>query len=82
MMEDVEESLDSNQFGNRKGRSTSHYLVNLVQFVLGEAEQGRHTNFLTIDYSKAFDNVDTNIAIQKLLQMLLRPELLPWIQTF
>ena len=77
-MEDVEQSLDPSQFGNRKGRSTSHYLVNLVQFVLGDAEQGRHTNLLTIDYSKAFDKVDTNIAIQKLLQMHVRPELLPW----
>ena len=81
-MEDMEQSLDPSQFGNRNGRSTSHYLVNLVQFVLGEAEQGRHTNLLTIDYSKAFDKVDTNIAIQKLLQMHVRPELLPWISDF
>ena len=44
--------------------------------------QGRHNNLLTIDYSEAFDKVDTNIAIQKLLEMHVRPKLLPWISDF
>ena len=59
MMQDMEEYLDTTQFGNRKGCSTTHYLVNIVQFILTEGECGRHTNFLAIDYSKAFDKVYT-----------------------
>ena len=32
MMEDMTPQLDPRQYGNRKGRSTTHYLVQLVQF--------------------------------------------------
>ena len=77
MMQDIEEFLDTTQLGNRKGRSTTHYLVNMVQFILTEAEHGRHTNLLAIDYSKAFDKADINVALQKLLDLHVRPELLP-----
>ena len=35
-----------------------------------------------IDYSKAFDKVDITVAMNKLLGMHLRPEILPWICDF
>jgi hypothetical protein len=82
MLQDITPSLDTTQFGNRKGRSTSHYLVDLVQFILTEGEAGRYVNLLAIDYSKAFDKVDITVAMNKLLGMHLRPELLPWICSF
>jgi len=81
-MQDMGEQLDSAQFSNRKGRSPTHYLVNVVQFILAEAERGRHTNLLAIDYSKAFDKVDINVALRKLLDLHVRPELLPWLSDF
>ncbi len=36
MMEDMKSPLDAMQFGNRRGRSTSHYLIDMVQFILSE----------------------------------------------
>ena len=75
----MEEHLDPSQCGNRRSRSTTHYLVNLVQFILTEAKRGNHANLLVIDYSKepilsrlldhskAFDKVDINVALGKLL---------------
>ena len=82
MMDDMLPSLDPYQFGNRKGRSTSHYLVELVQYVLNEAEAGRYVNLLTIDYSKAFDKADITVALRHLLNMNVRRELIPWISNF
>jgi len=59
----MDSTLDCAQYGNRRGRSSTHYLVDLVQFILNEAELGRYVNLLAIDFSKAFDKVDVTIAI-------------------
>ena len=82
ILADMDSSLDRCQFGNRKGRSTSHYLVDLVQYILSEAEAGNYVSLLAIDYSKALDKVDVTIVLQHLHQMNVRPELLPWIADF
>ena len=79
---DMDSSLDRCQFGNRKGHSTSHYLVDLVQYILNQAEAGNYVNLLAIDYSKALDKVDITIALQHLHQMDVGQELLPWIADF
>ena len=81
-MHDMSPSLDTMQFGNRKGRSTTHYLADLVHFVLSEVELGRYVNLLMIDYSKAFDKVDITVALEKLLSMNLPPALLNWVGSF
>ena len=82
MLEDMDCLLDSKQYGNRKGLSTSHYLVDMVQYILNEAERGHSVNLLAIDYSKAFDKVDITVAMHKLLHMHVRCELLPWVADF
>ena len=64
-MQDMSTSLDTIQFGNHKGRSTTHYLVDLVHFVLSEVELCRYINLLLIDYSNAFDEVDINQSINQ-----------------
>jgi len=82
MMQDMEQSLDPTQFGNRRGRSTTHCLVSLVQYIVDAAERGCHTNTLALDFSKALDKVDINIAMQKLLAMNVRSKILPWVADF
>ena len=82
MMEDMNPNLDQKQFGNRKHRFTSHYLVQLVQYAYHALEDGQSADLLAIDYSKAFDRVDINVALKKLIQMNVRPQLLPWIGNF
>ena len=82
MMEDMTPQLDPRQYGNRKGRSTTHYLVQLVQFAFQALEDNHCTDLLAIDYSKAFDRVDVTVALHKLLHMGVRRELLPWIGDF
>ena len=82
VMQDMEENLDPNPYGNRKNLFTTHYLVNLVQFILTEAEGGHHTNLLSIHYSKAFDKIDINVTLDKLLGLHVRLEMLPWLGGF
>ena len=75
--------IDDVQFGNRKGRSTTHYLVKLVDEILKHTDQAKSLSRIIItDLSKAFDRVDHNIVIPKLLNMGARPALLPWICDF
>ena len=78
----MESSLDHSQFGNRKGRSTNHYLVQLVQYAHQALQDGESADFLAIDYSKAFGRVDITVALNKLLNMNVRKEILPWIGSF
>ena len=82
MMGDMESSLDHSQFSKRKGRSTNHYLVQLVQYVHQALQDGQSADFLAIDYSKAFDRVDVTGPLNKLLDMNVRREILPWIGSF
>ena len=69
MMADMESSLDHSQFGNRKGRSTNHYLLQLVQYAHQALQDGQSADFLAIDCSKAFDRVNITVALNKLLNM-------------
>ena len=83
LMKDIDTQIDPEQFGNRKGRSTTHYLVKLVNNILKHAEHSKSLSRVIItDFSKAFDRVDHNIAIPKLLSMGARPSLIPWICSF
>ena len=82
-MDDIEPKIDHGQFGSRKQRSTTHYLVKLVDFVLEHLEQLKSmSRIIVTDFSKAFDCVDHNIAIPKLLEMGTRPAVIPWICDF
>jgi hypothetical protein len=83
LMDDIEQQIDDGQFGNRKGRSTTHYLVKLLNNIHEHAEKSKSLSRVIItDFSKAFDRVDHNIAIPKLLTMGARPAVIPWICDF
>ena len=59
-----------------KAGSTTHYLVKLVDEILKHTDQAKSLSRIIItDFSKAFDRVDHNIAIPKLLNMCARPAL-------
>ena len=81
-MDDIEQQIDDGQYGNRKGMSTTHYLVKLVDGTLKHTQPKRLSRIIITDLSKAFDRVDHNIALPKLLDMGARPALLPWICDF
>ena len=73
---------DPTQFGNTKGCSTTHYLVKLIDEAYMSTDIGKATTFITIDYSKAFDLVDHNILIDKLVKLRVRSKIIKLIISF
>ncbi|KAK8371871.1 hypothetical protein O3P69_011858 [Scylla paramamosain] len=61
--------IDGHQFGNLKGRSTTQYMVFLLDAILKGLEQ-RNTvaQMCLIDFKKAFDNVDHGVAVTPTVQ--------------
>ena len=69
LLSDINHSLDLNQFGSRPGMSTTHCLVNIVNFLAKSADKSNSASTLiTTDFSKAFDRVDHSVVISKIVQ--------------
>ena len=79
---DIKGKLDSNQYGNCKGASTTHYLIKLTDQAFKSTDKGLATTFVTIDYSKAFDYVDHDVLIQKLVQLGVRGKIINLLISF
>ena len=83
IISDIQENLDPNQFGNRKGVSTTHYLVKLVNHLAAHADLPKsHSSLVVTDFTKAFDHIDHNIVIRDLLRLGTRPSVIPWVCNF
>ena len=63
--------LDPKQFGGLKGNSISHYMIELVNFILYNQDYDLPIAVLaaTIDFSKAFNRLNHNLIITKLADM-------------
>ena len=59
IMEDIEKFIDCHQFGSlKKGLSTTHYLVKLLDDIHKQLDKPKHSSVLvTTDFSKAFDRI-------------------------
>ena len=71
MMEDMAPNLDYRQLGNRKRKSATHHLVQLVQYAYQALKDGH-----AVDHSKAFNRVDITVALDRLLESVVRHQLL------
>ncbi|KAI8494383.1 hypothetical protein Bbelb_276090 [Branchiostoma belcheri] len=76
-------TFNQRHFGSLKGRSTVHAPVSLVDKLFKAAENpSTISTVVATDFSKAFDRVHHNTAIDKLVIKGLRPELVPWVCSF
>ena len=71
LMEYVKDKVDWGQYGGTKGSSISHYLIELVNFVLFNQDlKIPHTVLAAfIDFSKAFNRINHNLIIKLLSDM-------------
>ena len=75
--------IDLRQYGTVARVSTNHYLINLIHYLHEGAEESRNTGTVVLtDFSKAFDLVDHTILINKIIQMGVRRNIIPWICDF
>ena len=79
---DIKGKLDNSQYGNCRGSSTTHYLIKLTDQAFKSTAQGNATTAITIDYSKAFDFVDHNVLIEKLVQLGVRSSIIKLLISF
>ena len=70
------------QFGFRKGHSTDHALIELINTIYDSFNQNKETLGVFIDLSKAFDTVDHNILIDKLNLYGIRNNSLKWFSSY
>ena len=82
-LQDIGPTLDNNQYGNRKNLSTVHCLINVLHNLYLNAETPKSSSSVVVtDFSKAFDRIDHSIAITKLINLGVRPSIIPWIMDF
>ena len=84
LMEFIGNKMDIRQYGGMKGNSVSHYLVELINFILYNQDNLEPTAVLAclIDFSKAFNRQDHTILITKLSDMDVPPWLLKLVIAF
>jgi hypothetical protein len=70
------------QFGFRQGHSTSLALIEIIDNILSDLEEGKLVAGIYIDLSKAFDTVDHEILLDKLNHYGIRGQALNWFQDY
>ena len=79
---DSNDLLSPFQNGFRSKHNCETQLVNFTQEVFENLENGKHTDLITMDFSKAFDKVDHNLLIYKLFNLGINLNTVSWIKSF
>ena len=71
LMSFIGDQLDPKQFGGLNGNSISHYMIELINFILYNQDYNLPIAILAcaIDFSKAFNRQNHNLLITKLSDM-------------
>ena len=83
MVDDVKHKINPQQFGCLKGTSTTFCLIDMINNWLRTLDdKSSYLRIVFLDFSKAFDRIDHNILVPKLLALGVRLSLIPWICSF
>ena len=74
--------INETQHGFRTGRSTITQLLNYYDSITTMLEDGNFVDAIYLDFAKAFDKVDHNILLCKLMILGIRGKIYSWIETF
>ena len=68
ILEFVSDKIDLSQYGGLKGHSTTHYIIEFLDFILNQQDSSAQIAVIAcyIDFQKAFNRQDHNLLIQKL----------------
>ena len=70
------------QHGFRERRSCEAQLVSLIENLARKSSQGKQTDLILLDFSKAFDKVSHTKLLMKLHSYGIRGSTLSWVQAF
>ena len=83
ILEDIAHKIDHEQFGVIKGTSTSQCLLDMFHnWLLNLDTPGQYLRICFLDFRKAFDRINLDVLITKLVDLGVRRSLLPWICSF
>ena len=74
--------FNPNQHGFRAGHSCLSQLLAHYDKITKLLEDGFNVDVVYLDFSKAFDKLDFNVTLQKLIDMGITGKILQWISTF
>jgi len=81
ILDRIQDKLDVRQYGAPKGRSTTHGLVDMLRPWHKAVDEGQSVRTVFIDFAKAFDHVDHNILITKLMELCLPDAIIQWMRS-
>ena len=70
------------QFGFIPGKSTTHAILSLVDYLINSFEDNKLTCGIFLDISKTFDTIDHNILLSKLYKYGIRGNTLNWFMNY
>lgn len=75
--------LDRNQFGSTAKRSTTLALIKFSHFLFSESDKPHNIlRILFVDFTKAFDLVDSNVLYKKFTDLNFPPHITTWFLSF
>ena len=74
--------FNPNQHGFRSGRSCLSQLLSHYDEILSILEERKNADVVYLDFSKAFDKVDINLALSKIRSLGIGGNILTWIKSF
>ena len=87
IISDLDPHMDPSQYGNKKGLSMNHYLINMINRILTMLDTNNKDEKYAIvaqliDWSKAFDRQDPRLGIEAFIRNGVRPTLIPVLISF
>ncbi len=78
----IEGKTGKKQFGNTRGVSTTHMLVEMLHIWHEAVDTGKMVRIILLDYSKAFDMINHSKLQQKMRNLDVPPTLIKWFAHF
>lgn len=78
----VSRIISPEQHGFFRGRSVDTNLVTYTDFIFNAFEAGFQVDAVYTDFSKAFDKINHNLLLNKLLEIGVHGDLLRWIKSY
>ena len=82
ILDRVGSNLGDRQYGALRQRSTTHALVDMLHHWHAAVDKGQSVRTVFVDFAKAFDHVDHNVLVDKLVALSLPDVIMRWTCAF